>query len=347
MRTRNRPLLLKRAVADVCRQTFSDWHLVVVNDGGLAADVDAVLRHHPMPTGRLTLLNNEAQRGMEAASNRGIAAQKSTYVAIHDDDDTWHPSFLARTVAHLDGTSQAAVAVRTEIVRERIQGESIVEIEREIFAPQVHAFTLFEMLRTNRTVPISVLYRRAVHDTVGWFREDLPVVGDWEFFLRLTLTDLRLGFLDGEPLAFWHQRPTATGPAANSVVTGSTDHRDVDLLLRDEALRAYGQRHGLGGLLYTTAYFQREIDRLIVRLTENRHREEEAVHLLRRAAELLERQAERLDQQNDRLTALEAAVSDASLVSLARRRYRRWKSQALRLVTGAQRPSTHELQRQG
>src|SRR3954453_21008877 len=28
---RNRPLLLKRAVADVCRQTFSDWHLASIH----------------------------------------------------------------------------------------------------------------------------------------------------------------------------------------------------------------------------------------------------------------------------------------------------------------------------
>lgn len=332
MRTKDRPLLLERAVADVCRQSFTDWHLVVVNDGGSAANVEASLRCHPLPAGRLTVLYNECSRGMEAASNQGIRASNSTYVAIHDDDDTWHPSFLARTVAHLNSTGDAAVAARTEIVREEIRGKTIIETEREVFCPQVHAFTLFEMLRTNRTVPISVLYRRTIHDMVGWFREDLPVVGDWEFYLRLGLTDLPLGFLDGEPLAFWHLRPAATGPTANSVITGSCDHRDVDLLLRDESLRAYGRRHGLGGLLYTTAYLQREIDGLIVRLAESRDHEEEAVRLLRRTTELLERQAERLDRRDERLAALEAAVSDASLVSLARRRYRRWKSRALGLT---------------
>ncbi|MEY2768111.1 MAG: hypothetical protein RI912_1774, partial [Actinomycetota bacterium] len=43
MRTFERPVLLARAVASVCQQTFTDWELVIVNNGGAPGPVDSVV----------------------------------------------------------------------------------------------------------------------------------------------------------------------------------------------------------------------------------------------------------------------------------------------------------------
>jgi glycosyltransferase involved in cell wall biosynthesis len=306
MRTKDRPVFLDRAIGSVCAQTFPDWHLVVVTDGGDAVPAAEVIRAHGAGLGdRVTVITNETARGRPAALNQGIKASSSAFIAIHDDDDTWHPEFLARTVAHLEATADAAVAVRTEIVWEHADGSDVAELGREIFCSDVHAFTLSDMLLHNRTVPISVLYRRAVHDKIGWYREDLPFTEDWELWLRLALTEHTLGFLGAEPLAFWHQRREAEGAAANSMIADSLAHREMDALVRDEALRAYARSNGIGGLLYLTRYVRQENDRL-------REQQSEMIRLLR--------------EQNRRMTRLEAAISDASLVSFARRRYRRLKA---------------------
>jgi glycosyltransferase involved in cell wall biosynthesis len=350
MRTRDRPLLLQRALTDVCAQTSADWHLVVVDDGGDAVVVDEVVGRHPGLRGRVTALHNPTPRGMEAASNQGVRASSSEFVAIHDDDDTWHPEFLERTVAHLRATGDVAVTVRTQIVWERVVGDRIEEEGREVFAADVHSFTLAELLRTNREVPISLLYRRSVHEEIGPFREDLPVVGDWEFNLRLAQSGHSVGFLDGEPLAFWHQRREAEGEMANSVIALAQQHRAADLLVRDEALRSYVRRNGVGGLLYLTGYVQTEIDHL--HHLAHRLSSDAAHDAGRRHEEVLARQAELLAAQADlgirvhdavqrleeRVVALEAAVSDASLVSLARRRYRRWKARAQAVAGRRPRP---------
>lgn len=336
MRTKDRPVLLRRAVADVCAQTFTDWHLVIVNDGGDASQVDRILGAQAGLRERTTVLHNEQSRGMEAASNQAIRASESRYIAIHDDDDSWDPAFLDRTVAHLGATEDAAVAVRTEIVWEQVDGDAITEESREPMDPEIRSFTLFEMLRVNRTVPISILYRRDVHDEVGPFREDLTVVGDWEFHLRLALSRRPLGFIDGQPLAFWHQRRQADGSLANSVIGRADDHRELDLRVRDEALREYARTHGLGELLYLTKYFQREIDLIHDRISHGERCQEDVVNRLAgiretldreqgRQNDLVERQRQLLAEQNERLAHLEQAISDASLVSLVRRRYRRLK----------------------
>jgi glycosyltransferase involved in cell wall biosynthesis len=306
MRTRDRPLLLARAVADVCAQTFADWQLVLLNDGGDAAVVDEVIRTHEAAlAGRVLLIRNDTPRGPHAALNQGIKSCGSAYIAIHDDDDSWHPEFLQRTVAHLEATADAAVAVRTELVWEHVEDGVITEQGREIFPPDIHSFTLFDMLLYNRTIPISVVYRRAVHDEVGYYREDLKAAEDWEFHLRLALTERPLGFIDGEPLAFWRQRRGAQGTMANSVIVRDSEHDLSDLLVREEALRAYAREHGLGEVLYLTRFIRQQTDGVL---------------------RALDRQGRQITELNRHVARLEAAVSDASLLSLVRRRYRRLKT---------------------
>lgn len=316
MRTRNRSLLLDRAIRDVLAQSFTNWLLVLVNDGGRTSEVDPVVEKYSSELGdRVLVIHHEHGRGMEAASNAGIKASGSEYIAVHDDDDKWHPDFLASTVAHLDATDDAGAAVRTEIVYERIVGGAVEEISREIFCPDVRAITLFDTLRHNRCVPISLLYRRSLHEEVGYFDEDLDVVGDWEFQLRV-LQSHRIGFIDSEPLAFWHQRRESTGDLGNSVIVSDTAHQDFDRDVREKHLRSYVSEAGLGALLYITKHQDREAHHF-------HNRQDYSEGLLR---ELIDRSA----RAEERLRLLEEAISDASLVSLLRRRYRRAKDRLLK-----------------
>ncbi|MER1994996.1 MAG: glycosyltransferase [Arthrobacter sp.] len=309
-RTKNRPVLLRRAVQDVLAQQFANWHLVIVNDGGGAAEVDAIVAAAPGLRGRVTVLHHDQSLGMEAASNAGIAASTSEFVCIHDDDDTWHPEFLARTVDYLRSHTDAGVGVRTEIVLEEINGSRIVETGRVPFATDVSSLVLGDALRYNRCVPISLLYRRELHDDVGGYDETLNAVGDWEFLLRV-LQQHSLGFIDGEPLAFWHHRHGADGADGNSVLAGKDDHQRFDKLVRDRYLKDYIKQHGLGGVLFLAGEGKVQADHLHQRLNYS----EEILHELR----------DRAIRAEERMTALENSISDASLISLLRRRYRRLK----------------------
>ncbi|MCQ1946079.1 MULTISPECIES: glycosyltransferase family 2 protein [unclassified Arthrobacter] len=311
MRTKNRPVLLKRAIGDVLDQKFQNWHLVIVNDGGRAAVVDELVNgFKDKLEDRVTVIHHATSRGMEAASNAGIAASSSQYLVIHDDDDTWHADFLARTVEYLDSSTDAAVGVRTEIVYERLDGETITETGRAPFGPAVPALLLGEILRYNRCVPISLLYRRSLHEEVGGFDENLTAVGDWEFLLRVMQVH-PVGFIDGEPLAFWRQRLEATDETANSVLAGNEAHRLYDRVVRDRYLREYAGSQGIAPLLHLEGSIEEHFHHLHQRLNYS----ESLLHELKAQTERAE----------ERARLLEAAVSDASLVSLIRRRYRRLK----------------------
>jgi glycosyltransferase involved in cell wall biosynthesis len=261
IRTRNRTQLLRRALDDVLAQTSPAWHIIVVNDGGEQAPVDALIAERESAMdGRIEVVHVDGGTGsMEAAANLGAQRARCEFVVIHDDDDTWAPDFLAVMVAALDAEPDAvAAAARTEIVFERLEGDREIELGRTPFVPPGEMVTMYDLLQTNRVVPISLLVRRRVYDEIGWYDPALRAVGDWEFNLRLVRHG-RVLFVGDEPLAYWHQRPNAVGAASNSVFGDSLDHMQFDRIVRDRALHEYIERNGIGGLLYLSKYIEETV----------------------------------------------------------------------------------------
>lgn len=268
MRTRDRPLMLDRAVQDVLAQTRQDWELVIVDDAGDRAAVDAVAaRHASEADARIRVIHREASTGMEAASNHGLRETSAPTVVIHDDDDTWHATFLQETLAHLEAhPEQEAVVVRTLIVHEHETPTGFVEDEMFLSWPELEGVRLVDYIAVNRNVPISMLHRRRVHDTVGPFDESLPVVGDYAFHLQL-LQSAEVGFLD-RPLAQWRQRPAAVGASSNSMYALSGGHRHYDAELRERYFRPWVAEHGIGLPMFLSRNTETVVERSEERLLE-------------------------------------------------------------------------------
>lgn len=270
MRTRDRPVMLDRAVQDLLGQTRQDWELVIVDDAGDAAAVDAVVaRHAPEADGRIRVIHREVSTGMEAASNHGLRETTAPTVSVHDDDDTWHPTFLQQTLAHLEAhPEQGAVVVRTWVVHERETPTGFVDEEAFPFWGELEGVRLLDYVAVNRNVPISMLHRRSVHEIVGLYDESMPVVGDYAFHLQL-LRHTEIGFLD-RPLAQWRQRPSAVGADSNSMFAASGGHRHHDAELRERYFRQWVQDNGLGLPMFlskdTEAHVSRSEERVLEEL---------------------------------------------------------------------------------
>jgi len=280
-RTKNRNLLLDRAIGSVLSQTYADWLHVIVNDGGDKTALESLLdRYQEAYRGRLLVLHNPRSLGMEAASNRGIAASDSTYLVIHDDDDSWRPQFLEKAVAYLaarPAPSIRGVIAHTDRIIEEITGEQVLVRKEEAFNHYLRSVTLYRCAAENSFPPISFLFERAVLAEIGPYREDLPVLGDWDFNLRF-LSRYDVGLIP-EPLARYHHRVQG-GPShySNSVVGGDDKHKFYDCLLRNEYLRRDmdSGKPGLGFLVNVSRSFESvhwqllPLENLLKRLKANR-----------------------------------------------------------------------------
>jgi len=86
----NRAHLVPATIASVLKQTFSDYEIIVVDDGSTDGFLDAV-----RPFGTRVRIFQQANSGPGPARNLGIRHAQGTYCAFLDGDDLWYPWTLA------------------------------------------------------------------------------------------------------------------------------------------------------------------------------------------------------------------------------------------------------------
>ena len=88
----NRRELTIRAVKSVLAQTWTDFEILVVDDG---SDPEEVCSSADFTDSRIRLIRHPANRGISAARNTGVKEACADLIAFLDSDDRWLPDRLA------------------------------------------------------------------------------------------------------------------------------------------------------------------------------------------------------------------------------------------------------------
>src|SRR5262244_3561534 len=97
MPTFNRADTITRAIRSVQAQTFTDWELIVVDDGSTDNTAERIEGCDP----RMKLIRQENQ-GTAGARNAGLRASSGSYIAFLDSDDEWLPHHLELSAGFLE-----------------------------------------------------------------------------------------------------------------------------------------------------------------------------------------------------------------------------------------------------
>ncbi|VEG13275.1 glycosyltransferase family A protein [Moraxella cuniculi] len=252
MRTKNRTILLARAINSVIEQSYHNWHLYIVNDGGEPKDVEDLVDIYSNDLNqRITIIHNPDSLGMEAASNCAFQIAHEEFLVIHDDDDSWHPEFLQETVQFLQQDKSAvAVICNCQVIHEEIIHDTVKELAIFDWDYWKDFVDIDTLIKGNIAPPICLLIRMKAAKTIGGFNESLPVLGDWDYNLRL----FRLGEIRtlNKKLAYYHHRPNANGTYGNSVIAGVDKHLKYQTEYRNAMVRqALMDNQANFGLLHT------------------------------------------------------------------------------------------------
>jgi glycosyltransferase involved in cell wall biosynthesis len=172
---------LGETLASIRAQTFTDWEVIVVEDGSRDA-TEQIVRDFaaggPQP---VRYLRHDTNRGLTNTRNTGIAAARAAWIAILDADDLWTPD-------HLATCGERAARGDVDLVHGgSVLFESDTGAEVEHRTPDARAVADFPLsLFENRYVvqPSSVLLAKSLWEHVSGFNPDFQHVEDREMWLR-------------------------------------------------------------------------------------------------------------------------------------------------------------------
>jgi len=214
---------LRQLLDSLLAQTFTDWRLVVVDDGvpdrGALAEAvgqvpNAVVIHQP-------------PRGLPAARNTGIAAGTSPYIAFLDDDDLWEPEKLALQVSTLDATPPALGSFTA--------GRYVDSNGVDFGGWSATQAASSSYLRGSEPLPriVTLMITREAVRRIGLFNETYSVGEDLEFILRL----VRAGELVAVPEELVHYRRHGANMSQEGDLVGRLAGRRLLIELGREAAR--------------------------------------------------------------------------------------------------------------
>ena len=182
VRTKDRPRLLAEALESLRRQTYTDFEVLLVNDGGSPPAREIL---EPPPGRGLRVLDTEPPRGRARALNTGLKNALGRYVAYLDDDDLFHPDHLATLAGFLDGSDQYRAAYTDVEQIEQTLGEDGRYHDGKRKTVYGHAFQPGRLLSSNFIPIIGLMHHRALADEIGRYDESFDLFEDWDFLIRL------------------------------------------------------------------------------------------------------------------------------------------------------------------
>jgi glycosyltransferase involved in cell wall biosynthesis len=172
---------LVRALQSIAAQTYPREHIeiVVVDDGSSDDTAERVAEFAANAPGETRYVRQQ-NAGPAAARNHGLRLARGEAIAFLDADDWWETDKLARQLPLLAG-EVGLVYCGNRFVD--AQGAPIADYVREI--PVHRGDILLPLFCEFFLLTSAVVLSKGVIETVGTFRDDLPVGEDYEFFLRI------------------------------------------------------------------------------------------------------------------------------------------------------------------
>ena len=167
----NRPYFLEEAVDSIRQQSFNDWEHIIVDDGSTNPQTKEILKK--IEGGPKLFIYRTANRGLGAARNFGIEQSNGQYILTLDDDDKWHPDFMAKALELFD--KKPGTGVVTAWLKEFGMSNHLVKIA----GGDVKNF----LIENNS---VHGLFKKELWAACGKYDEQLTAYEDWEFWLRIT-----------------------------------------------------------------------------------------------------------------------------------------------------------------
>lgn len=200
----NKAPYVAKAIQSVLAQTFTDYDLVIVDDG--SKDDSAAIAARAIERQGNCCLLKQANVGPGMARNNGVAVSQGDFLCFLDADDWWEPTFLEEMdrlirefpAAGIYGTNYTIVSEAKHKTRVAKIGVEEKFEKGYVNYCQTYAKTMYMPLTS-----ISVAIPRNVFEEMGGFPKGIKLGEDFMLWIRVALK-YKVVFLN-KPLAYYNQ----------------------------------------------------------------------------------------------------------------------------------------------
>jgi glycosyltransferase involved in cell wall biosynthesis len=178
--TYNRPIFLFEAINSIAAQTYNNYEIIVINDGGVDV-IDIINKFQGLP---IRYILHQKNRGLPATRNTGIRLARGKYIAYLDDDDIYYPDHLMTLVNFLEN-SEFKVAYTSVLKRfQEKKGDFYETVKKEMKI--TYDYDPDRLLYSDYLLVHSIMHEKTCLDHVGLFDETLRLSEDWDLWIRLS-----------------------------------------------------------------------------------------------------------------------------------------------------------------
>jgi len=190
---------LERAIESVLAQTFTDYEIIVADDGSTDNTRELIGRYD----GRINYLY-QTNRGLSSARNLALSKASGDLIAYVDADDMWYPHKLETQVGFLATHPECGFVHSDFTVIDEANRVTHRRFNHEPPRQVPQGACLMDLLRRCHIQIPTVVERRDCFDRAGNFDERLKNVQDYFHWISVAMNGMAIGYVD-EPLAMYRR----------------------------------------------------------------------------------------------------------------------------------------------
>ena len=167
-----------RALDSIIAQTFTDWELIVIDDGSTDATT-SIVRRYADSDSRIKLTCNDTNLELSASLNKGIGLAQAGIIARADADDINLPERLAKQYAFLKANDDVDVLGTGAYLLDET-GRRVSTFSHPLTHAELEALPFLKI----QFFHPSVMIRRRFFEQVGLYDPSYPNAEDKEIWLR-------------------------------------------------------------------------------------------------------------------------------------------------------------------
>ena len=178
-------MFIRESIDSIIAQTFTDWELIIVDDCS-TDDTPQIIREYSEIDDRIRIITNEKNMKLPASLNIGFVEARGEYFTWTSDDNIYMPKAFEVMYTYLEKHSmQMMVVCNMNCIDEK--GNNMGNWQNYDKGMMGYA----------NVVGACFLYRALVSEVIGNYDNNMFLVEDYDYWLRIIFRYGEIGYIDG------------------------------------------------------------------------------------------------------------------------------------------------------